>query len=82
MTSVLFQIGATVMNGLDFSSINFLFGKLHDHCEKEHKKHDSALKTIQRVRDERNTDRIKRLDFFNKILRKKNGGRTYINYHA
>ena len=65
------------MNALDFSSTKFLFGKIYDHAEKEHKKHDSALKKIQKVRDKRNTDRIKRLDFFYKMLRERNDGKTF-----
>lgn len=67
------------MNALDFSSTRFLFGKIHDHGEEEHKKIDFALKKIQKVRDKRNTDRIKCLDFFYKMLRERNDGRTSIN---
>lgn len=65
------------MNALDFSSTKFLFGKIYDHGEKEHKKHDFALKKIQKVRDKRNIDRIKRLDFFYKMLRERNDGKTF-----
>ena len=56
-----------------------MLGKLNDHSEKERKRYDFALKKLQRVGNtERNTDRIKPLDFFNKTLPKKSEGRTYI----
>ena len=44
----------------------------------ECKRHDLALKKLQRARDEWNKDRMKRLDLMNKRLREKNEARTYI----
>ena len=44
----------------------------------ECKRHDLALKKLQRARDEWNKDRMKRLDLMNKRLREKNEARTLI----
>ena len=52
---------------------------LTDHGEKEHKRHDLAIEKLKRARDEWNEDRMKWLDFINKILREKNKARAYIN---
>ena len=68
MTSVLFTISGAVVNALVF---NFVFSRLTDHGAEERKRHDLALERLQRVRDEWNKNRMKRLDFINKILRKK-----------
>ena len=49
-----------------------------DHGAEERKRHDSALEKLQRARDEWNKDRMKRLDFINKMLREKNEAKSYI----
>ena len=79
MASVLFTIGGAMMNALAFNGTNFFFSKLTDYGEKERKRHDLALEKLQRARDKRNKDRMKRLDFINKRLREKNEARAYIN---
>ena len=79
MASVLITIGGAVVNALIISGSNFVFSRLTDHGAKELKRHDLALKKLQRARDEWNKDRMKRLDFINKRLREKNEARTYIN---
>ena len=79
MASVLITIGGAVGNALVISGTNFVFSRLTDHGAKELKRHDLALKKLQRARDEWNKDRMKRLDFINKRLREKNEARTYIN---
>ena len=79
MASVLFTISDVVANALAFSGTNFVFSRLTDHGAEERKRHDIALKKLQRERDEWNRDRMKRLDFMNKRLREKNEARTYIN---
>ena len=71
MASLLFTIGGTVVNALAFSGTNFFFSRLTDYREEERKRHDLALKRLQRARDEWNEDRIKRLDFINKRLGEK-----------
>ena len=52
---------------------------LTDHGEEECKRHDLALKRLQRARDEWNKDRMKRLDFISKRLLENNEVRAYIN---
>ena len=79
MASVLLTIRGAVMNALAFSGTNFLFIKVSDHGKKERKRHDSALEKLQRARNKRNEDRMKRIDFINKRLREKNKARAYIN---
>ena len=79
MASVLFTIGGAAMNALVFSGTNFLFSKLTDHGEKECKRHDLALEKLQKIRDEWNEDRMRRIDFINERLRKKNQARAYIS---
>ena len=79
MASVLITIGGAVVNALVISGTNFVFSRLTDHGAKELKRHDLALKKLQRARDEWNKDRMKRLDFINKRLREKNEAKAYIN---
>ena len=79
MTSSLLAIGRAVVNALVFSDTNVVFSRLTDHDAEWHKRHDLALEKLQRARDERNRDPMKRLDFINKRLREKNEVRTYIN---
>ena len=71
MASVLITIGGAVVNALVISGTNFVFSRLTDHGAKELKRHDLALKKLQRATDEWNKDRMKRLDFINKRLREK-----------
>ena len=79
MASLLFAIGDAVVNALAFSGTNLVFSRLTDHGAEERKRHDLALEKLQRVRDEWNRDRMKRLDTMNKRLREKNEKRTYMN---
>ena len=62
MASVLFTISDVVANALAFSGTNFVFSRLTDHGAEERKRHDIALKKLQRERDEWNRDRMKRLE--------------------
>ena len=73
MASLLFTIGG---------GTNFVFSRLTDHGAEKRKRHDLALKKLQRVRDEWNKDRMKRLDFINRRLRERNEAMTCIrNVH-
>ena len=67
------------LNTSAFSGTNFIFSRLTYHGAEERKRHDLALEKLQRARDDWNEDRMKLLDFINKILREKNEARTYIN---
>ena len=71
MASFVFTVGGTVVNALDFGGTNFVSSRLTDHGAEECKRHDLALKKLQRARDEWNRDRMKHLDFINKRLREK-----------
>ena len=79
MASLLFTIGGAVVNALAFSRSNFVYSRLTDHGEEERKRHDLAIEKLQKARDQWNEDRMKRLDFINKRLPKKNEARAYIN---
>ena len=67
------------MNASAFGGTNFVFSRLTDHGEEELKRHDLALKKLERARNEWNKDRKKRLGFINKRLHEKNEARAYIN---
>ena len=71
MASLLFTVGGAVVNALAFSGTNFVFSRLTDHGEEEHKRHDLALERLKKARDEWNEDRMKRLEFINKRLLEK-----------
>ena len=45
---------------------------------KEWKRHDLAEEKLQRARDKWNEDRMERLDFINRRLRKQNKARAFI----
>ena len=79
MASLLFTVSGAMVNELAFSGANFVFSRLTDHGEEERKRHDLALKKLERARNEWNKDRKKRLDFINKRLHEKNEARAYIN---
>ena len=68
-----------MVNASAFGGTNFVFSRLTDHGEEELKRHDLALKKLERARNEWNKDRKKRLDFINKRLHEKNEARAYIN---
>ena len=72
MSSLLFTIGGAVVNALAFSDTHFVSSRVTDNGEEERKIHDLALEKLQRARDEWNKGRMKRVDFINKRLRKKN----------
>ena len=79
MASLLFTIDCAVVNEIAFRDTKFVFSRLTDHGGEERKRHDIALEKLQKVRDEWNKDRMKRLDFINKRLHKKKEARAYIN---
>ena len=79
MASLLFTVGGAVVNALVFSGSNFVFSRLPDHCKEEQKRPDLAIERLQKVRNEWNEDRMKRLDFINRRLCENNEARVYIN---
>ena len=56
MTSLLLTIDGDVFIALAFSATNFVFSRLTDPGEDERKKHDLAIKRLQRTRDAWNED--------------------------
>ena len=56
MVSLLFTVGGAVVNALTFSGTNLVFSRLTDYGPEERKRHDLALKKLQRERDEWNRD--------------------------
>ena len=79
MASLLFTVGGAVVNALVLSGTNFVFSRFTDHGAEERKKHDLGEEQLQEARGKCNEDRMERLDFINKRLRKHNKARAYIN---
>ena len=77
-TIVSTPLGAGI-NATAFDGVSLGFSMLRNDDAKEHKRHDLALKKLQRARGKWNVDRMKRLDFINKRLREKNEAKAYIN---
>ena len=68
-----------MINATAFSSVSLGFSILRNDGGKERKRHDLAEEKLQKARDKWNEDRMERLNFINKILRRKNEARAYIN---
>ena len=51
MASLAFLPGGAAINALAFSGSNYLFSKISDHGAKERKRHDLAIKKLQKARD-------------------------------
>ena len=56
MSPVLFTNRGVVVNAIVFSGTNFVFSTLTVHSAEECKRHDLALKKLQRASDEWNGD--------------------------
>ena len=54
MASLLFTVGAAVVNVLAFSGTNFVFSRFTNHGAEKRKRRDLALEKLQRARDESN----------------------------
>ena len=66
MASVGFLIGGAIINALTFSGSNVLFGSLSkESIDKERKRHDKAIKDLQRAQIEWAKKRQQRLDYIN-----------------
>ena len=70
MASLLFTLLSSLLgpgiNATAFAGASLGLTMLRDDGGKERKRHNLALKKLQRARDEWNEDRMKRLDFINK----------------
>ena len=71
MASVGFLIGGALINALAFSGGNFLFRSLSkESIDKEGKRHDKAIKDLQRAQIEWTKKRQQRLDYINSEIAK------------
>ena len=77
--TILSGIFSSVFTTTAFGDANLVFSMLTDHGAKDCKRHNLVLEKLQRARNKWNGDRMKRLDFINKRLHKKNEARTCIN---
>ena len=68
--TILSGIFSSVFTTTAFGDANLAFSMLTDHGAKERKRHDLVLEKLQRTRDKWDEDRMKRLDFINKRLRR------------
>ena len=78
MASLAMLIGGAAINALAFSGSSSLFSKLSDHGKAEWKKHNLAMEEFQKAKGEWNKERVKRLDFINKMLREQQDARQAI----
>ena len=80
--ALLFTILSTLLgagiNATAFGSVSLGFSMLRNDGGKEWKRHDLAEEKLQRARDKWNEDRMERLDFINRRLRKQNKARAFI----
>ena len=58
--------GGALVNALEFSGTNFIFGQLGDHGKAEVKRHYLATEQLSKARDEYARSRQQRLDYINK----------------
>ena len=66
MASIGFLIGGALVNALAFTCSNYLFSSLSkDSIDKERKRHDKAIKDLQRAQIEWIKKRQERLDYIN-----------------
>ena len=66
MASIGFLIGGTLVNALAFTSSNFLLSSLSkESIHKERKRHDKAIKDLQRAQTEWAKKRQEGLDYIN-----------------
>ena len=61
------MVGGAITNALAFTGSSFFFNMISGDAER--KRHDLALKKLQRDRDEWNQKRLQQLDYVNQKLR-------------
>ena len=71
MASIGFLIGGALVNALAFTGSNYLFSSISKKSiDKERKRHDKAIKDLQRAQIERAKKRQERLDYINNQIMK------------
>ena len=75
MASIGFLIGGALVNALAFTGSNYLFSSLSkESIDKERKRHDKAIKNLQRAQIEWAKKRQERLDYINSEIAKEHKG--------
>ena len=81
MASIGFLIGGALINALAFSGCNFLFSSLSkESIDKEQKRHDKAIKDLQRAQIEWAKRRQERLDYINsQIIKERKAEKRFMD---
>ena len=75
MASTAFLIGGALVNALAFTGNNYLFSSLSkESIDKERKRHNKAIKDLQRAQIEWAKKRQERLDYMNNQIMKQHKG--------
>ena len=81
MASIGFLIGGALVNGLAFTGSNYLFSSLSkESIDKERKRHDKAIKDLQRAQIEWAKKRQEQLDYINnQIIKERKAEKRFAN---
>ena len=84
MATVAIIMGGAIANALAFSESNFLFSTMSKKSiEKEQKRHDKAIKDMQRAQIEWTKKRQERLDYINnKIMKEHKAEKKFTDLNA
>ena len=84
MASIGFLIGGALINALAFTDSNYLFSSLSkESIDKERKRHDKAIKDLQRAQIEWAKKRQERLDYFNnEIMKEHKAKKRFMDLHS
>ena len=84
MASIGFLIGLALVNALAFTGSNYLFSSLSkESTDKERKRHDKAIKDLQRAQIEWAKKRQERLDYINnQIMKEHKAEKRFIDVNS
>ena len=78
MATIALMVGGAITNALAFSGSNFLFSQMSGAAER--KRHNLAMENLQHERDTWNEERLERIDYINKELKKRgHAAKTFQN---
>ena len=69
MAAIALMVGGAITNALAFSGSNFLFSQMSG--AEERKRHNLAMEKLQHERDIWNEQRLERIDYINRELKKR-----------
>ena len=69
MATIALMVGGAITNALAFSGSNFIFSQMSG--AEERKRHNLAMEKLQHERDTWNEERLERIDYINKELKKR-----------